>query len=245
MVIIIKPITGGNPFFAFFFIHRYGLVPWKEYPYTGRRGRRCQLDSIEKPIVTVQSWGFLPKNDEDTIQVALRYIGPVSVNINAADPSFLGYGGGIYDNPNCNPKELNHSVLIVGYDQTIVNGKVVRYWIVRNSWGSGWGENGYIRIKRGSGSSSSSTSSSPAGGVCGIARSASIALGGQFRVDRTPLVKDHDDIPPTKKNHQNPYYYHYDEIGPSLNHLSVLRYDGNKEHNQQRYVVVGPVIDEG
>lgn len=60
--------------------------------------------------------------------------------------------------------------------------KPVRYWIARNSWGTGWGENGFVKIKRGSGRKK-------VPGVCGIARSPSVALGGQLRLDRyAPLL---------------------------------------------------------
>ncbi len=70
----------------------------------------------------------------------------------------------------------------MGYDQEDVRGldgevKAVRYWIARNSWGAGWGENGFVKIKRGPGGKHIP-------GVCGIARSPSVALGGQLRLDR-------------------------------------------------------------
>jgi len=53
---------------------------------------------------------------------------------------------GIYDGPNCpvNSKDTNHCVLIVGYDS--IDGQ--DYWIVKNSWGTQWGMQGYMRMKR-------------------------------------------------------------------------------------------------
>lgn len=68
-------------------------------------------------------------------------VGPVSVAINANYLSL--YGGGIFDNPNCS-KSLNHAVLVVGYGVT--NGK--EYWIIKNSWGKRWGEDGYFKLVR-------------------------------------------------------------------------------------------------
>lgn len=190
-----KGCKGGNPFFAFFFIHRYGLVPLSEYLYKGRE-EKCQLKSLSNPLVTVQSWGFLPENDEDMIEVALRYIGPVAVDYNAGHPSFISYDGGIFDVSDCDAK-VNHALLIVGYDQVNFNGTLVHYWIARNSWGSEWGENGYVRIKRGD---------DKGPGMCGLATSPSVALGGNFRTDRQPMWKDLKNHIP-KKDHKHPYYF--------------------------------------
>jgi len=120
------------------------------------------------------------------IEFALLYVGPVAVGINGADPSFIYYGGGIFDSPDCD-QEANHALLIVGYGQEDITNDIgetetIRYWIARNSWGETWGENGFVRVKRGSG-----VKGEP--GVCGIARSPSVALGGVYRQNRTdPLV---------------------------------------------------------
>jgi hypothetical protein len=78
-------------------------------------------------------------------------------------------------------------VVIVGYGEEEVTNQVgdtetIRYWIARNSWGASWGENGFVRVKRGSGEKG-------VPGVCGIARSPSVALGGKYRRNRTdPLI---------------------------------------------------------
>ena len=55
------------------------------------------------------------------------------------------YQSGIYDDPECGFK-LDHGVLVIGYGTD--NDLNMDYWIIKNSWGSEWGENGYIRIKR-------------------------------------------------------------------------------------------------
>jgi hypothetical protein len=198
--------TGGNPLLAFYFIHKYGLTTWSDYPYAGRNDgitsangidnpydtnttteTMCQWDLVAKPMATVASWGILPKNDENLIQLALRYIGPVAVGFNGNDPAFLAYAGGIFNKQDCDTGVSNHAMLIVGYgeeEQTVVDTKgaikteTIRYWIVRNSWGEGWGENGYIRIKRGAGGTGLG------GGVCGVSRNPSVALGGKILIDR-------------------------------------------------------------
>jgi hypothetical protein len=154
--------VGGNPLLAFYYIHRYGLVPWSEYPYVGygshhysssnndnnivessqqqqqqlqkQQGGRhssipvvnpfyaaspplpnntaaptCQLDKIVNPVATVQSWGLLHRNHENLIEMALKYIGPVAVGMNGADPAFVNYGGGIFDSPSCE-QGANHAL---------------------------------------------------------------------------------------------------------------------------------------
>merc|ERR1712194_337196 len=81
--------------------------------------------------------------DEDQIAAALAQYGPLSIGIDA-DP-FQTYKSGVLD-VSCG-SQLDHGVAIVGYG--VDNGK--KYWKVRNSWGSSWGEGGYIRIVRGKG----------------------------------------------------------------------------------------------
>jgi C1A family cysteine protease len=83
--------------------------------------------------------------DEDQIAAYLAKNGPLSIGINA---SWLQlYVGGISNPLICSPKHLDHGVLIVGYGEQ--NGK--KFWKVKNSWGAGWGEQGYFRIIRGKG----------------------------------------------------------------------------------------------
>ena len=66
---------------------------------------------------------------------------PVSVTIDAGEYPFQHYFGGIITDPTCGTA-LDHAVLAVGYG--VENG--VEYYLVRNSWGADWGEDGYVRI---------------------------------------------------------------------------------------------------
>lgn len=74
--------------------------------------------------------------------------GPVSSNLLADGDGFRHYAGGIYDATDCasNGTSVNHAVVVVGFGET-ADGK--KYWLARNTWGTMWGENGYIRIARG------------------------------------------------------------------------------------------------
>lgn len=76
--------------------------------------------------------------------------GPVSANLDATGSGFKLYASGIYDAKDCasDGKEVNHAVVIAGFGETASGEK---YWIIRNTWGTMWGENGNMRIARGSG----------------------------------------------------------------------------------------------
>uniref|UniRef100_A0A6P7GR60 Digestive cysteine proteinase 3-like n=1 Tax=Diabrotica virgifera virgifera TaxID=50390 RepID=A0A6P7GR60_DIAVI len=88
---------------------------------------------LEPPLVT---------EVRDAITRLKTTVGPVSMALNSSPLDF--YAGGIVDG-NCDPEAIDHGVLIVGYGSE--NGE--DYWIVKNSWGSSFGENGFFRIKRG------------------------------------------------------------------------------------------------
>jgi C1A family cysteine protease len=96
----------------------------------------------------VSGYKSIIPNNEHILKYYLFNIGPISVGVNA-NRDWQLYKNGIYDPetencPNSNG-DIDHGVVIVGYGSD--NG--LNYWIIRNSWGKDWGENGYIRISRG------------------------------------------------------------------------------------------------
>ena len=114
------------------------------YPYTAR-DESCKKDeaSVEKSGINVTyQYEFSPPNSVSQIMFLLDY-GPVTTAISASNPYFMSYGGGIVTNFRCQGP-LDHAVVTVGYGYDYDLGYY--YWIIRNSWGYGWGEDGHIRI---------------------------------------------------------------------------------------------------
>ena len=142
-----------------YIINNNGICSEEEYPYQGIDGT-CQ-DC--KTIVEIKNYGDIYPNNEKILKRAVAQQ-PVSVAIQANLTSFQLYSSGIYSDPACGT-ELDHGVLIIGYGTDYdLN---MDYWLVKNSWGPKWGENGYIRILRNYENKS---------GLCGIAMLPSIPL---------------------------------------------------------------------
>lgn len=119
---------------AFDYIEANGLDKAADYPYTGKDGK-CNPTGKKTFTITGQ------KNagtTEASLQQAVSQQ-PVAVAV-AVDFNFQFYFGGVLDK--CGT-QLNHGVLATGFQGT-------EFWRVKNSWGSSWGETGYIRIKYGS-----------------------------------------------------------------------------------------------
>jgi len=125
-----------------------GLVTEDQYPYTSGDGDSGECQEQSDFAVTVKSYSAV-SSDEDEIAAALVANGPLSVALNA-ESSLMDYTGGVIDlsSDECDPQALDHAVLIVGYG-TDDNG--ADFWIVKNSWNTNWGEDGYFRMARGKG----------------------------------------------------------------------------------------------
>jgi C1A family cysteine protease len=137
--------NGGLMEDAYKYLETSGVMSDKDYSYHGKKGK-CAFD--QKKVETKVIGYKYSNKDEEEIKQNLFERGPLAIAMNASLLQF--YFGGIF-NPwfewVCNPKGLNHGVLMVGYGVE----KNKEYWIVKNSWGSQWGEKGYFRIIRGKG----------------------------------------------------------------------------------------------
>ncbi|KAK1320057.1 Cysteine proteinase RD21a [Acorus calamus] len=137
---------------AFAFVHdNGGLDTEQDYPYSGDDGS-CDPAKLRRRTAFIEGYKNVTANSEPALERAVAGQ-PVAVAIDAGDMSFQLYSGGVYAGP-CGV-ELDHGVTVVGYGGE--GGE--KYWIVKNSWGSDWGEDGYVRMKRGVGGE---------GGICGI-----------------------------------------------------------------------------
>ncbi|MQL68603.1 hypothetical protein Taro_000874 [Colocasia esculenta] len=149
--------NGGLMDYAFSYIaSRGGLHTEEDYPYLMEEGT-CDEKRGELEVVTIAGYEDVPANSEESLLKALAHQ-PVSVAIEASHRDFQFYSGGVFDGP-CGT-DLDHGVAAVGYGTS----KGQDYVVVKNSWGSKWGEKGYIRMKRNTGK--------PAG-LCGINKMAS------------------------------------------------------------------------
>jgi len=131
-----------------------GICSEASYPYTTSGPNTCQTCT---PVATISSYTDVTPSSEDALKAAVS-LGPVSVAIEADQECFQFYSGGVLSDPSCGT-QLDHGVLVVGYGTDATSNQP--YWIIKNSWGASWGEAGYIRIIRGSGSGSV--------GECGVA----------------------------------------------------------------------------
>jgi cathepsin L len=111
-----------------------------DYPYTGKDGN-CKF-SASKGITQVKGYITIVEDSEADLEAKVAQYGPAAIAIDASHYSFQLYSSGIYDEASCAPENLDHAVGCVGYGTE--GGK--NYWIVRNSWGTSWGENGYVRM---------------------------------------------------------------------------------------------------
>ncbi|KAI1902309.1 hypothetical protein AGOR_G00043440 [Albula goreensis] len=125
-----------------YIIGNKGIDSDSSYPYEYREGR-CRY-TVKNRAGYCLGYHILPRGNEKALQNAVANVGPISVGINAMLPSFHNYRGGLYNEPLCSSKTTNHAVLVVGYGTD----KGQDYWLVKNSWGTGWGEKGFIRMAR-------------------------------------------------------------------------------------------------
>eukprot|EP00440_Ansanella_granifera_P073497 gb/GFBE01079753.1/.p1 GENE.gb/GFBE01079753.1/~~gb/GFBE01079753.1/.p1 ORF type:complete len:389 (+),score=88.88 gb/GFBE01079753.1/:1-1167(+) len=117
----------------------HGIARASDYE-DGDSDGECRKDL--KRLLKPKGFVKLPENELKPLMHAVSEKGPVVVSVDAEPWSI--YSGGVFDG--CGKDAtVNHAVIMVGYGTDDLGGK---YWLIRNSWGTDWGENGFIRIKR-------------------------------------------------------------------------------------------------
>lgn len=127
---------------AYGYVIDNGIALEKDYPYTsGTTGMTGQCRS-HPPAANVTGFVKLEENNLDAVMTALATIGPLAINVDAS--KWSGYRSGVYDA--CKKGgDIDHVVQLVGYGTDPTDGA---YWLVRNSWGTSWGEDGYMKLRR-------------------------------------------------------------------------------------------------
>ena len=178
--------NGGLMDNAFKYVFDNGLCSEEAYPYTSGYasgntfghtfghsfGHALNKDPTVKNVcnaaichssISVVGCSDVEKNNQLALKVAVAH-GPVSIAVEADTKIFQFYSGGVVTDIALCGQNLDHGVLIVGYG--VENG--LKYWLVKNSWGEDWGQDGYIKLGR--------SDSADDAGVCGVAKQASLPL---------------------------------------------------------------------
>lgn len=139
--------NGGLMVPCYKYVKEKGIEKFSDYTYKNKVGS-CAYNA-QKVVYKNGGYAEVPKNDFTQLRAAVKKI-PVSVAVMADNDAFKLYKSGVISS-NCGT-QLDHAILAVGYGSG--------FWIVKNSWGSSWGEEGYVRIASGSQNNGA--------GVCGI-----------------------------------------------------------------------------
>jgi histolysain len=123
-----------------YIISNGGVAKESDYPYTAKDAS-CDQSRAKKVYAKITGYKSVASKNTGALKQALTE-GLVDVSIDASSAAFQMYNGGAYTDSKCGTSlfDLNHEVCAVGYG--VVDGK--ECWIVRNSWGTSWGDKGYI-----------------------------------------------------------------------------------------------------
>jgi len=137
---------GGEDFRAYQYIMKHGGIALETAygPYLQEDGF-CHHDKTPKGA-NILGYVNITEGDVEALRVAIANKGPISVAIDAAHKGFLFYSNGVFYDPECGskPENLDHAVLAVGYGQFGGND----YWLIKNSWSTYWGNDGYALMSR-------------------------------------------------------------------------------------------------
>jgi cathepsin L len=126
---------GGLPQPAMVYQQNFGYPKLSDYPYVAR-DQTCKLGTLK----VSKSLSYVYNSPSSAELLKASVIQGVTYISVYANQNFMNYSSGIFSDPNCSTSQTNHAIGAVGFDANMT------YWKVRNSWGPGWGEAGYIRM---------------------------------------------------------------------------------------------------
>ncbi|CAF1582317.1 unnamed protein product [Rotaria magnacalcarata] len=150
--------SGGNfgPSVRYLLDNGGKIATESSYPYAGTR-KSCRTSGLNEIQLGNIEYGMIPEGDEKKLADALTNYGPIFIGIDTDSKRFMFYKRGVLKIDNCPTRrqDMDHAMAIVGYgyDDTLQ----MSYWIIKNSWGKKWGEQGYLRLAK------------DAGNMCGVA----------------------------------------------------------------------------
>eukprot|EP00047_Mylnosiga_fluctuans_P002140 m.223352 g.223352 ORF g.223352 m.223352 type:complete len:394 (+) comp10913_c0_seq1:297-1478(+) len=150
-----------------------GVTAEELYQYTATDGKcRTNIANVSADLVGKLHGVYMVPVSNETILRQATNVQPVSVAIDASCDDFQYYEDGVFD-ISCG-EDLDHGVLVVGYEYEPT--KRLGYWVVKNSWGTDWGDDGYIEMAMGYGKN----------GICGITLEPSVPLQASMPAQYTP-----------------------------------------------------------
>lgn len=125
-----------------YIIENNGIDTEASYPYEAVEGK-CHY-TVENRGAEISGYVNIPENDELKLMEAVATYGPIVACIDVT-AEMMHYVGGIFHDDACSSTRLKHAVVVVGYG---INDNGTEYYIVKNSWSSSWGEDGYMYTAR-------------------------------------------------------------------------------------------------
>lgn len=173
--------NGGFAEVALNYVAKSGISSQWQYPYlsgvTGQKGECFNDGPYASKRAGIANYLYLATNKAEDMMKAVAQHGPVAVSVDARQ--WRHYSSGVFDS--CEDRvQLDHAVVLVGYGERQIQRRgLVHWWLVRNCWGSTWGERGYIRLRRYPGGERCSMDlGQRACGECGVLAEAAWAEGG-------------------------------------------------------------------